>query len=213
MATDLQQIGLMYTSIGHSSFISALYIILVPLFVMISGKVIRLNIWFSVLISGIGLYLICINVNTKTFLNSGDIITFFAAFAFALHIIVLDHYSERVDVCWLSCIQFFTVGIISLIFSMLFEQHKYINFSKAIGSLMYAGIMGCGVGFTFQAIGQTKVNTMTASLILSLESCFATIFAWLFLKERLNFREIIGCCLMMCGVILSQTKQKESTRS
>ncbi len=206
-AVNFQQIGIQYTTVGRAGFITACYIIIVPLIGMtFFNKKCGSMIWIAVVLALAGLYLLCI---TEAFeIGQGDFLILICSFLFSLHILVIDHYSPLVDGVKMSCIQFFVCGVISAIPAFLTEQIKLSNIGQAWGSLLYAGALSCGVAYTLQIVGQKNMNPTVASLILSLESCIAVLAGWLILGERLTTREFIGCVLMFIAIILAQLPEK-----
>lgn len=203
LAMGFQQIGLQYTTVGRAGFITACYIIIVPLLGMLFfKKKCRSTIWFAVFLALTGLYLLCIT--EKADIGQGDLLVLVCSFLFSLHILVIDHFSPLVDGVKMSCIQFFVAGIVSGIPAFLTEKILLENIFQAWMPVLYAGVMSCGVAYTLQIVGQKNMNPTIASLILSLESCIAVIAGWLILGERLTVREFTGCVLMFVAIILAQ---------
>jgi len=208
-ASSLQQIGLQYTSTGKAGFITAFYIVLVPVLGIFLHKKTGWKVWLAVLISVIGLYFLCIT--EKLTIGQGDILIFICALIFALHIMVIDYFSPKVDGVKMSCIQFFVCGVLSLVPMFLFETPTIQGIIISMGPLLYAGVLSSGVAYTLQIIGQKNVNPAIASLILSLESCFAVLAGWLILGQRLSARESVGCVLMFTAIILAQLPDKKNS--
>ena len=147
---------------------------------------------------------------TESFLiGKGDILVFCCALVFSVHILVIDHFSPKVDGVKMSCIQFFVSGILSLPFMFVLETPRLVAVAAAWMPLLYAGVLSCGVAYTLQILGQKNVNPAVASLILSLESCFSVLAGWIILGERLSFRESLGCILMFLAIILAQLPDKK----
>ncbi len=210
-ATTLQQIGILYTSVGKCGFITAFYIVMVPVFGIFLGKKTGWRVWLAVVIALAGLYFLCI---TERFtIGRGDILIFLCAILFAVHILVIDHFSPKVDGVKLSCIQFFTCGLLSLPFMFLLETPTWGAVFDGIVPLLYAGVLSCGVAYTLQIIGQRNVNPAIASLLLSLESCFSVLGGWLILGQQLSGREAFGCVLMFAAIILAQLPVKSRTET
>jgi len=207
-ASSLQQIGLQYTTTGKAGFITAFYIVLVPVFGIFLRKKTGWKVWLAVLISVVGLYFLCIT--EKLTIGTGDILIFLCAVVFALHIMVIDYFSPKVDGVKMSCIQFFVCGAVSLIPMCLFETSTVRDIIESLGPLLYAGVLSSGVAYTLQIIGQKNVNPAIASLILSLESCFAVLAGWIVLGQKLSVRESIGCILMFTAIILAQLPDKKN---
>ena len=206
-ASSLQQIGIQYTSVGKAGFITACYIVIVPLFGIFLHKRIGLKIWTAVVLAVAGLYFLCIT--EKLTIGRGDIYIFACAIVFALHIIVIDYFSPKVDGVKMSCIQFFVCGVISLIPMFLLEHPEFTAVIKSWVPILYAGVLSSGVAYTLQIVGQKNVNPAIASLLLSLESCFSVLAGWLILKQHLSVREAAGCVLMFAAVILAQLPDKK----
>lgn len=208
-ASSLQQIGLVYTAAGKAGFITAFYIVLVPVFGIFLHKKIGWKVWTAVAIALAGLYFLCI---TEAFtIGVGDIYVFLCALIFSVHILVVDHYAPKVDGVKLSCIQFLVAGIVSIPFMLILESPKMGNMLTSWFPLIYAGVFSCGIAYTLQILGQKNVNPAVASLILSLESCFSVLSGWVILGERLSARETIGCIMMFVAIILAQIPDKKSS--
>ena len=205
-ASSLQQIGLQYTTTGKAGFITAFYIVLVPVLGIFLKKKTGWKVWTAVIIAVIGLYFLCIT--EKLSIGRGDVLIFICALIFAVHIIIIDYFSPRVDGVKMSCIQFFVCGMASLIPMFVLEAPTIDGIMASMGALLYAGVLSSGVAYTLQIIGQKKVNPAIASLILSLESCFAVLAGWIVLGQRLTVRESIGCILMFTAIILAQLPEK-----
>lgn len=208
-ASSLQQIGLVYTAAGKAGFITAFYIVLVPVFGIFLHKKIGWKVWTAVAIALAGLYFLCI---TESFtIGVGDIYVLLCALIFSVHILVVDHYAPKVDGVKLSCIQFLVAGIVSIPFMLILESPKMGNMMTSWFPLIYAGVFSCGIAYTLQILGQKNVNPAIASLILSLESCFSVLSGWVILGERLSARETIGCIMMFAAIILAQIPDKKSS--
>ncbi|MDO5590273.1 MAG: DMT family transporter [Lachnospiraceae bacterium] len=201
-ASSLQQIGIVSTTVGKAGFITAFYIVLVPLLGVFLHKKIGWKVWLAVVMSLVGLYFLCI---TESFsISKGDIYIFLCALLFSFHIMIVDHYSPKVDGVKMSCIQFFVAGVLSIPFMFILETPKMNNLLISWFPLIYAGVFSCGIAYTLQILGQKNVNPAIASLILSLESCFSVLAGWIILGEKLSVRETVGCILMFAAIILAQ---------
>jgi drug/metabolite transporter (DMT)-like permease len=206
LATNFQQVGIQYTSVGKAGFITACYIVLVPIFGLFLKKKCSPFIWIAVVMAVIGLYLLCI---TDSFtIGKGDFLILVCAILFSMHILVIDHFSPMVDGVKMSCIQFLVSGILSGIPAFLLEQPTLSSITAAWLPILYAGAMSCGVAYTLQIVGQKDMNPTVASLILSLESCISVLSGWLILGQALSRREIFGCIIMFASIILAQLPQK-----
>lgn len=207
----IQQMGLVYTTAGKTGFITALYIVIVPMTGIFLGRKVRALLWVSVALGVVGLYLLSINEGFS--INVGDVLVFICAFGFAAHILVVDHFSPKTNPIKLSAVQFLVCGTLSLILMFFFEdpQLKYI-LAGAI-PILYTGIMSCGVAYTFQVIAQKDTEPTVASLLLSMESVFAVIFGMLILHEQLLPKEAVGCIIMFAAIILAQLPKKSERSS
>lgn len=206
-ASSLQQIGIQYTTAGKAGFITAFYIVIVPVLGMFLHKKISGKVWGAVAIALAGLYFLCIT--EKFAVGKGDILIFLCALVFSIHILVIDYFSPKVDGVKMSCIQFFVCGIVSLPPMFFTETPKIGAIVEGWAPLLYAGVLSCGVSYTLQIIGQKNVNPAVASLILSLESCFSVLAGWMVLGEKLSMRESVGCVLMFAAIILAQLPDRK----
>ena len=207
-ASSMQQIGIQYTTAGKAGFITAFYIVLVPVFGIFLGKKTGWKIWLAVALALAGLYFLCI---TESFsVGRGDIYVFIGALLFTVHILVIDYFAPRTDGVKMSCIQFFVAGILSMFPMAAFETTTVEGIMRSWGSLLYAGVLSCGVAYTLQIIGQKNMNPTVASLILSLESCISVLAGWAILGEQLSVREGVGCILMFAAIVLAQIPEKQS---
>ena len=213
LASTLQTMGMVYTSPGKSAFITALYMVIIPIVGLFCGKKLRPVIALSVVIATIGLYMIC--VDSSSGINKGDIITLACSFLFTAHILVKDHFSPKVDGVKLSCIQFFVCGLINLTYMFIFEEPQLSPIIGCWASIGFSGIMSCGVAYTLQIVGQKYTDPTSASILMSLESVFAALssavlvaLGWSITGGNMDLREIIGCVLMFGAIILVQLPEK-----
>ena len=202
-ASALQQIGIQYTTVGKAGFITALYIVLVPVCGLFVRKRVQPKVWLAVLIAVAGLYLLCMTDGSFS-LQKGDLLVLACALGFTIHILVIDHFSPLVDGIKMSCIQFFTCSILSAVCMALFETVNVSNLLHAWIPILYVGILSSGVGYTLQIIGQKGLNPTMASLLMSLESVFSVLAGWIFLHQALSGRELSGCILMFAAIVLVQ---------
>lgn len=207
VASSFQQFGLLYTTVGKAGFITAMYIILVPLLGIFAGKKVGLRIGISVVIAVAGLYLLCMTESLR--LEAGDILVLLCAVVFSFHIMVIDHFSPLVDGVKMSCIQFLTCGILCGICMFLFEAPKLSMILAAWKPVLYAGVMSCGVAYTLQIVGQKGMNPTVASLIMSLESVISVLAGFVLLHEVLSRRELFGCVLMFAAILLAQLPERK----
>lgn len=206
VASGLQQYGMQYSTAGKGAFITAMYIVLVPILGLFMKKKVNPIIWISVILGALGLYLLCIKEDFS--LGEGDIYLILCAVAFSFHILVVDHFSAKVDGVKLSCLQFGVMFILSAIFMFMTETPNMADIKAAWLPICYAGIMSCGVGYTLQIVGQKYTEPTIASLLMSLESVFAVIAGIILLKEAPSAKEWLGCASMFAAIIIAQIPQK-----
>lgn len=203
----LQQFGIVYTTVGKAGFITALYILLTPIIGVFFGEKVGRNLWIGVAVGLVGMYMLCLYEGVSSF-NKGDIIMLAAAVAAAAHIHVVDHYVRKIDAVKLSSYQFIFTGLVCIVPAMVFETFTAEAIVSCAIPILYSGLISCGMGYTFQVIGQKGVDPSLASLILSLETVFSLFAGWIFFKEVLTIPEYIGCGLMFIAIIVSQLPEK-----
>ena len=202
LASSCQQMGIsMGTSAGKSGFITALYIVVIPVIGLFLKRKAGLNVWLSVLIACVGLYLICVSDGFS--IAIGDLVTMLCAIFFAVQILIIDYYVSKVDGVKLSSLQFFVVAVLSLPFA-LFEGVGFDAIKSGIYPILYMGLMSCGVAYTLQIITQKNLKPEIASLLMSFESVFAGLTGWLILGNEFTVLQIIGCVCMFIAVLVSQ---------
>ncbi len=206
VAASLQQVGLLYTSAGKSGFITALYVVLVPCAGLLLGRRAPLTVWLGALLAAAALYLLCID-ETLT-IGLGELLTLGCALCFTGHILAVDHFSERVDGVELSCIQFFVCAVLAAVVMFLFETPLLSDILRAWLPIGYAGMLSCGVAYTFQILGQRDTSPTVASLLMSLESVFAVLSGAVLLGEQLEPQEYLGCGLMFAAIVLAQLPKR-----
>ena len=209
-ASNFQQFGIKYTTVGKAGFITACYIVIVPIIGLFLKKKCSPFIWTAVVMALIGLYLLCITDGFS--IGLGDVLVLVCAFLFSLHILVIDYFSPKADGVKLSCIQFLVCGILSMIPALVLEHPQISSILTAWLPILYAGIMSCGVAYTLQIVGQKNVNPTVASLILSLESCISVLAGWVILGQKLSAKELLGCVIMFAAIILAQLPEKSSAK-
>ena len=207
-ASIIQQFGILHTTVGKSGFITTMYIILVPFLGLFVKLRVKLMNWVCALIALAGLYLLCAGSEGLSGVNYGDWLTLLCAVFFACHILFIDRACHDLDGVRLSCVQFFTASAISAVFMLLLEKPSWAAISSAWLPIVYAGVFSGGVGYTLQILGQQLVQPTLASMILSLESCFATLFGWILLHQALSTRELLGCCVIFAAIIIAQLPSK-----
>jgi len=207
LGASFQQIGIVYTTAGKAGFITALYIVLVPLFGLFMKKKISKLVWFGVALATGGLYLLCIKEGFT--IQVGDAIVMAGTIFWALQILIVDAYNDKTQGLKLSCAQFITAGILSAAAAFIFESPSLTTIIECAGPILYTAIMVVGVAYTLQIIGQKTTDPNIAAIILSMESLFAVISGAIFLKETMTIKEIAGCVLMFAAVIMTQVKSSE----
>lgn len=202
--SNLQQqaffLGLGTAKVG---FLTALYMIIVPLAGIFMKRKLRFNIWLGVALGLAGLFMLCL-AEGELSIGMAEIIAICGAFAFAAHILIIDYFCQKVDNVALSCVQFFIAGILSLVCMLISEKPDFNAIKDAWLEIAYAGVMSCGVAFTVQIFGQKYSNPTVASVLLCLECVFATIFGWLILGQTLDSLQTIGCVVMFIAIMLTQ---------
>lgn len=192
-------------------FITALYMILVPLLGLFLGKRPKLNVWIGVGFGLFGLYLICVKPGAFV-VGTGEKLTLACALAFAVHILCLDYFTAKTDAIVLSCIQFYAAALFSGVMMLFFEEPTVAMVLDAWPALLYVGIMSSGVAFTLQALGQQKTEPAVASLLLCLESAFSFVFNWIINGNNMDGRAMLGCAVMLVAVILTQIQFKSKAK-
>lgn len=211
LAANMQQIGIQYTTVGRAGFITACYIIIVPILsFLFFRKKCGISIVAAVILALIGLYLLCITDGFA--IGKGDLFVLICSFLFSFHILVIDYFSPLADGVKMSCIQFFVCGIVSGIPALLTETIVWENILQAWMPILYAGVMSCGVAYTLQIVGQKNMNPTVASLILSMESCISVLAGWMILDQKLTSRELFGCVLMFAAIVLAQLPGKKKNQ-
>lgn len=212
IAANLQQIGIQYTTVGKAGFITALYIVIVPILGLFLKRRAGVKLWVSVLVAMVGLYLLCMKDSLR--LELGDSLVFFCALVFSLHIMVIDHFTTKADGVKMSCIQFFVAALLSGVAMLIWESAPTWEAIYATRvPLLYTGILSCGVAYTLQIVGQRNVNPTVASLILSLEAVISVLAAWLILNQGMTPREILGAALMFAAIILAQLPERVTRKA
>lgn len=210
-ASSLQQLGIDGgTAPGMAAFITALYILLVPIFSVVLGKKIRPVIWACVGVSIAALYLLCVKEGGRV--QGSDFYVLACAFCFAIHIMVIDKVSPKLDGVRLSALQFFVAGVIALVPMLLMEEVSLGALRAAAPSIAYSGIMSSGIAYTLQILGQQKTEPTIATMIMSLESVFGVLTAMVVLSQVPTLRETLGCVLMFAAIIVAQLPEKSPAR-
>ncbi len=203
-ATNIQQFAFYYSTAGKIAFITAMYMLFVPIISVILKKKIPLITWVCVFMGIVGLYFLCVNPSDIQDINKGDLLALICAVFFAIHILLVDKLSVGADGIKMSCTQFAISGIISCTCMFIFEEPVLKDFLSVSPAILYSGIMSCGVAYTFQILGQKYTEATVASLIMCAESVFAVIASALLLHELLTLKEALGCIFIFVAVIISQ---------
>lgn len=206
-ACALQQVGIAYTTAAKSGFITALYIVMIPIIGIFMGKRIGKTVWLGVVVALVGLCMLCLKDDLSV--NFGDLVTLGCAFVFSFHIIVIDKYAGEMNSVLLSAIQFGVGSILALPFMLLTETVIPANILKCWVEILYAAVFSGAIAYTLQMIGQKYTEPTLASLVLCLESVFAAIGGWILLGEGLAPRELIGCILMLSASVIAQLPEKK----
>lgn len=202
-ASSFQQLGISLTSAGKAGFITALYVVIVPVISIIFGQKSNLKMWICAFTAIIGFYFLCIKEGFR--LSKGDLYVLICAVFYSVHIIVIDHFNSKgAEPVKMSCVQFFTAGSIMMICMFIFESPALSAVWAAKYTILYAGVMSCGVAYTLQIIGQKYTESTAAALIMSLESVFAALAGWIILSEHMSMKEFAGCILVFAAVVFSQ---------
>lgn len=206
VASSVQQIGIMYTTAGKAGFITALYILIVPILGVVIGKKVGLKVWIGVALAAVGMYCLCITDGFS--IGMGDVLVLICAVVFSFHILAIDYFAPKVDGVKMACIQFWVCGILCAVPMFLTEEPQISQILAAWMPIAYAGVLSCGVAYTLQIVAQKNVEPTVASLLLSLESVFAVLAGAVILHERLSIKETIGCVLVFIAIILAQLPEK-----
>ncbi len=213
IGSNLQQFAFDYIEPGKVGFITALYMLLVPLISFIAYKKKQpVTTWIGVILGVGGLYMICMGGASSFSLGKGEILAMLCSIAFALHIIVIDKYAPKIDTIVLSCGQYLVTGVVSCILMFIFEKPDVGNIMQAAVPILYAGIMSCSCAFTFQIIGQKYTEPTLASMLLCTESVFSVIFSFIILGERMTVIEYVGCAVMFTAIIIAQLPAKKKAQ-
>lgn len=209
-ASGAQQIGLETTTTAKAGFITALYVIIVPVFGIFLKKIPEKKTWIAVILGLIGLYLIASKDQTLVF-GTGDLMVTASAFFYAMQILTLNYYSEKLNPVILSNIEFLISGLIGLIVALLTEKINAGGIQGAMSAVLYVGILSSGVGYTLQSVAEKYTDPTVLSLIMCFESVFSALFGFLLLGQKLNSQEIIGCIVITCGVVLAIIPGRRNT--
>lgn len=204
LGTSLQQAGLQTVSAGKAGFLTALYIVLVPLLGLFLKQKVRARVWVSAVLGAAGLYLLCVGEDGAGGMQTGDWLLIAGALMFAMHIQYVDHVAAGAESLVLSCAQYFTVAALSAVAMLLTEKPTWAAISDCMPMILYGGLVSIAIGYTLQVVAQKITPPAVASVMMCLESVFATLSGWLVLGEMLSLREGIGAAVMLCAALLAQ---------
>ena len=212
LGASLQQAGLLWTSAGNAGFITGLYIIIVPVLGLLIGQATRLNTWMGGLLAVVGLYYLSVGEDFS--INTGDLLVLSSALFWAGHVVIIGKLASQLDNLRLAIIQFMICALLSFITALLFEQETFTltNIAMTWQPIAYAGLFSVGIAYTLQVVAQREAPASHAAIIMSLEAVFAIIGGWWLLNEEFSTRALIGCSLMLAGMILSQIRLKRRAR-
>ncbi|MCQ2553273.1 MAG: DMT family transporter [Clostridia bacterium] len=202
-ASATQQIGMAYTSASKAGFITAQYVVLVPIISAFQGKAPKIHVWFCVLITSVGMYFLCMQQGSFS-IEKGDAWVVLSAVLYAIEIMILYYFAPRVDGIRLSRLQFLVIAIISTVVMVVYEKPSIESIRLGIWAIAYAGVFSSGIAYTAQIIGQRDTNETIGSMVMSLESVFSAVSGWIVLHERMSSREMFGAVLMFASILLAQ---------
>lgn len=207
IATSLQQMGVMGTTAGKAGFITGLYMVIVPILGLFLKQKVNKSTWLGIVIAIIGLYLLSINEDFS--ISNGDLLVLIGSVGWAVHILLIDNFTKKIDPLKLSSVQFATCSILSLVMAIIFEDINMVGISGAMASILYGGLLSVGVAYTLQVVAQKNAKPSHAAILLSMESVFGALGGAMFLGERIGARGLVGCILIFIAIIISQLKTSE----
>ena len=199
---SLQQLGIQYTTAGKAGFITGLYVVIVPLIGIFFHQLTGMGTWIGAILAVVGMYLLSIHGTVA--MNPGDLLVLIGAVFWAVHVLLLGYLSPRTVPVRLAMMQFFVCGLLSLVIALFVETVSLSAVREAAIPILYGGIGSVGAGYTLQVVVQRRAHPAHAAILLSLESAFAALGGWWLLNEHLSLRGIIGCALMLAGMLISQ---------
>jgi drug/metabolite transporter (DMT)-like permease len=206
-AGSLQQVGIVYSNASNAGFITGLYMVIVPILGLALKHRTGLNTWLGCALALVGLFLLSVKADFT--MGYGDTLLLVGAVGWALHILAIDHYAPRAAPLLLSLGQFVVCGCLAMVVSAFIETTTWSQVRAATNVLIYAGVITVGVAYTLQVIAQERADPTHAAIILSLEAVFGAVGGYLFLQEQLSGRELMGCALMLAGMLVSQLSWRD----
>ncbi len=202
MGASLQQVGLVYTTAGKAGFITGLYVVIVPLLGLFWRQQPDAGTWIGAALAAVGLYLL--SVTGSFTIQIGDLLELLGAFFWAGHVLIIGHYSPRIDAVRLAFVQYAACSLLSLLTAAAVETITMEGLIGAAAPIFYGGVLSVGVAYTLQVVAQKHAHPAHAAILLSMEAVFAALGGWLLLEETLSLRGTVGCGLMLAGMLLSQ---------
>ena len=208
VAGNLQQFAFNWTSAGKIAFITAFYMLFVPVLGLFLKKKVALPTWLCIVAGVVGLYFLCICGKGLSGINFGDFLAFLCSIAFAVHILTVERFAGDVDSVKLSCVQFAVAGSVTCILMFIFEEPTAAALKASAVPIMYSGFLSCGVAYTLQIVGQKYTESTVASLLMCMESVFGVVCSAIIIKEKMTAWEVLGCVIMFVAIIVSQINFK-----
>jgi len=202
LASFAQQYGIAYTSVAKAGFLTALYVVFVPIISFFFGRKFDNKLWICIALSVVGLYMLC--MKGRFYLEMGDAMMVLSAIGFSVQILAVSRYSRRIDPVKLTLSQFIVEAFLATIVMLVLEKPDLASIHSALPAILYAGIFSSGIAYTLQSLGQKNLNPAIASIAMCLESVFGTLSGWIVLGQKLSLREALGCVLMFGAIVLSQ---------
>ncbi|HHE38065.1 MAG TPA: DMT family transporter [Candidatus Cloacimonetes bacterium] len=209
IGSSFQQSGIVYTTAGNAGFITGLYVIFVPILGIFISRKTGKGTWIGALLAVCGMYLL--SASSKVEMNFGNFLVFISATFWAVHVLLVDNFTKKIEPLILACIQFLVCSVLCFFSMLLFEEPTFPAIQSALIPLLYGGLISVGIGFTLQVVAQKKAHPTHAAIILSLEAVFAVVGGILILSEELKIHAFIGCLLMLTGMLVSQLWQRKAS--
>lgn len=210
LAINLQQFGITFTTVANASFITSLYVIMVPIVSLVFfRKKAAMFVWIGVAVAVLGMYFLSLSGGLNV--NIGDILVFLCAVAFTVQILIISHFSPKHNVMVLACVQFYVVSVISLVLAFIFETPQLSSLLAAAPYVLYTGVLSSGVAYILQMKAQKTTDATIAAVLFSFEGVVAAVVGWVVLSQALTFREFIGCGLILVAILVAQVPIKKET--